>query len=141
MDKSNTQGIMATAELFSPPWRERLPSGELGGEYGPRSPTALARRLSKHRNWAYKPIPRRSKMADEATARRLFMYMHHPETGEIRGDVPEKQQEVYRHVFLNGHSIRFTARKMRIRRETVKSYIKRLRARLESSDVDSRSPP
>jgi len=119
------QTVLTNAEQFSPPFRELLPSGDLGPEYGPPSPSALARRFARHNNWAYRPIPRRAKVADEATAQALWKFMHN-DRGERRTDVSPKQTQVYEHLFLRGHSVRWTARKMRIRRETVKAHARRL---------------
>ena len=124
----NTQSVMIAAEVFQPPWREVQPNGQLGPEYGPPSPSALARAASKFANWAYRKPPQVAKDVNPDTAMRLLKFMRGPDGG-LRTDVPKREVDVYLAVYEQGHNVKWTARHLGIRRETVKVYIKRLKER------------
>lgn len=112
------------ARQYASPWRERMPDGTLGPEYGPRSAATFAKLHAMHRDWTYKPPKRAAKQAIE-----LQMWMR-LEDGTLRMGVPESEVRVYRLVVEQGHSIRWVARRLEISRESVRSYLRRLRARM-----------
>jgi DNA-binding NarL/FixJ family response regulator len=125
------QQLIANAETYLAPWRERMPDGKLGPEYGPRSPLAQARRLARHKNWAYKPLASTAKpFFDKETTEALVMFMRGG-YGELREDVPKREREVYVLVVEQGHAVRWVARELRIRRESVKGFLRRLEKRLQ----------
>ena len=123
-----TEGATMTDErgkLFAAPWRERLPNGELGPEYGPVSVSAFARHLAKFRLWTWRPISTEARAAD---AERLCVFMR-PEGGELRGDIPAGEIAVYVEIYEQGCSTRHVAREHKWHRSTVLGYLRRLKAR------------
>lgn len=124
--ETQMQDILASAETYAAPWRERDKNGALGEEYGPASPTAHARQVARFNNWAYQPLPTLGKpvLAAEA-AERVHTFMR-PDGVAIREDVPRRERDVYELVICQGHSVRWCARHMKQSRQSVKSYIKRL---------------
>lgn len=114
--------IPSNLGVFSPPWRDKKVSGELGDEYGPKSPATWARHLEQYRNWAWR------KPSNEATrpeSLEIIAYMRQ-EDGSLRTDVAPRELEVYQYVYEKGHSFRWVARRLSIRRETVRVYARRL---------------
>lgn len=127
---SDIATVLTHAQLYSAPWHERLPNGELNPEpYGPPSPSALARQVAKAKDWSWR-VSKPSKEAQKPDAEALAMFM------AVNADkVPEGERRVYKAIYLEGHAIRWCARQWGVRRETVKSWLKRLRARLWSSVI------
>ena len=119
-----------TARIYQPPWRDRNPDGTLSQEYGPRTPSAYARALRNHENWAW-----RWEQADPTSDRREVIEFMRGETGELRDDVPDSEVVVYQALYEQGASIRSAARELRLSRETVRSYLKRLKARVAAARV------
>lgn len=117
------QAMLQIAETYAAPWRERNLDGTLGAEYGPLSPTTFARQLNEFRQWAFrKDTAQRAKApADEGVMVAVSVYVD-------ANDVPRREREVFE-LLAKGHSRRFVARALGVRRETVKSFWKRLRAR------------
>lgn len=113
------------AIAYAPPWRERLPDGKLGQEYGPRSLATYARHIARFKDWSWR-LPSKEARRD-ADAMIAFMRL---EDGSIRPDVPASEVAVYLAVYEQGHSIRHTARARQLSRETVRAYLRRLKARL-----------
>ncbi len=114
------------AQLLSPPWRERLPDGTLGQEYGPPSPAALARHIARFKDWSWR-LPSKEARRD---ADRLIAYVR-LEDGSFRAGIPSGELRVYEMVMEAGHSTRYTARHLGLSRSTVTSYLRRLRGRVE----------
>jgi hypothetical protein len=112
------------AQLRSPPWRERLPSGELGEPYGP-SPATFALHVARWKNWAFR-IPSREARQDAD----IIIAFVRLEDGSCRVGIPSGEFKVYTAVFEQGHSIREAARQLGLHRSTVKTALKRLRARV-----------
>jgi DNA-directed RNA polymerase specialized sigma24 family protein len=111
--------------ILLPPWRERLPDGRLGQEYGPRSVRTYERQIARWKDWAYRRPSREARLhADDLIA---FMRL---EDGSLREDVPPSERDVYVLIYEQGHSIRWTARERGLSRETVRSYIRRLKAKV-----------
>lgn len=108
---------------LSPPWRERMPDGQLGPEYGPQTPATYARHVAQHRDWSFQPPKGDRKDAAKVLAYALL------EDGSIRVDLPESEALIVREIFMKGHSVRWLARQRGIKRDTIKSYLKRLRAK------------
>lgn len=119
------QAVIGSAETYLAPWRERLPNGDLGQEYGPPSPSAQARGVARHNNWAYKPAKLRSKVANESIGHQLSVFLR-----DHAAKVPEREMQVYVCIYEKGHSVRWTARHLKIKRDSVRVYIRRLVARL-----------
>ena len=124
----NTGSVMGDAELYLPPWRERRQDGSLGEVYGPNSTTAYARQVQKHRDWSWR-TPSKEAQREDADVLRAYM------RSDKSATVPTSERKVYELVYELGHSVRYVARKLGVRRETVKSYIKRLKERL-NPDAD-----
>lgn len=131
---SNTQSTIATAEQFLPPWHSRNTDGTLGEEYGP-SVSTFARRLAEFKNWAWKlPKPAKEFREENLMAMRMFMRPNGPE-GPLNSSVPARECDVYLYAYERGHSARWIARHLEIRRETVRCYLKRLKVRLECEEL------
>jgi DNA-directed RNA polymerase specialized sigma24 family protein len=112
------------AEQYLPPWRELNPDGSLSEPYGPPSAEALARRVAKHRDWSFRP-PVSKEAAQHGDAAELAELV-----ARLGAELPEGERKVYRAVYLDGHNLRWCARKWSVRRQTVQTWLKRLRARL-----------
>lgn len=127
--QGNTEAVMTEAELYLPPWRDRLPSGELSVEsYGPASPAALARQVTRYRDWSYRVATVSQDARQDGEAMRQYM---RPDGGALREDVPDRERQVYLLVYEHGHSVRYVARQLEIKRESVRTYLRRLRERAE----------
>ncbi len=101
---------------YHPPWREVGPSGELGPEYGPRTPEAFSKQIAEHQDWSQQPQGQYGAI--------LHKYVEaHP------GKVSDGELRAYTHVFCDGYSERNAAELMGVSRSTVKTQIKRLRAK------------
>ncbi len=127
--ETNTGSVMSQAEVYLPPWRERQPDGSLGSVYGPNSTRAYAVAVQRHRDWAWKR-PSKEAQREDADALRAFMRNGGAEL------VPDGELRVYRMIYEDGMAVRTCARKLGIRRETVKSYIKRLKARIPYEEMN-----
>jgi DNA-binding CsgD family transcriptional regulator len=106
--------------IYAAPFRERLPSGELGPEYGPRSAAAQAAQTARIRDWSYRAPPRdlrRSKLSALLSAQL---------SGATLDGLSAREAQVYELVVTQGHSVRFVAKKLGMRRESVKSYLVRV---------------
>jgi DNA-directed RNA polymerase specialized sigma24 family protein len=114
--------------IYLAPWREQLPDGSLSETYGPTTPSAYAKALRRFENWAW-----RWAQPDPASdAREVIGYMRDGETGELREDVPDSEREVYLAVYERGQGVRQAARSAGLSRETVRSYLRRLKARVSA---------
>jgi DNA-directed RNA polymerase specialized sigma24 family protein len=120
------QSLLITAETFSAPWRERMPDGTLGEQYGPSSPVAHARKLAVFKQWAFRPgeKPRAKPVIPEETATALVALVA---SGR---DIPKRERDVFELVVVKGHAVRFVARQLGMRRQSVKSFLARLIGRL-----------
>ncbi len=117
--------VYARAELYLPPFHERNPDGSLGVAYGP-SLGSFAAAVARAKDWAWRRQASREARRDGALMR---AFMRRPD-GSLRPDVPAREQQVYVDVFEQGHNTRWVARHRGISRDTVKTYLKRLRGRL-----------
>ncbi len=114
---------------FIAPWAEKLPDGT-AIEYGP-SPATHARRDAEHRNWAWRrsgKLAARLARSPEAVALRAYM---RPDGEHLRCDVPKRELEIYVHVYELGHSVRWVARRLKLHRSSVRTYVRRLMGRAE----------
>lgn len=109
--------------LYAPPWRERTPDGKLGAEYGPSTAATFARQVARHLDWSYR-AQAKARRGNEAL--RVYMRL---DDGTLRLDVPESEVRVYRLIVEQGHSIRWTAKHLGVHRESVRSYMRRLKTR------------
>lgn len=109
--------------IYQPPWREKLADGSLSDSYGPSSSRALARRVARHRDWSFRPPPS-VKAAELGDAALLAAFVR-----ERAHELPEGELKVYRAVYLEGHALRWCARKWSVRRQTVQKWLARLRAK------------
>ena len=103
------------ANAFAAPWRERLPNGELGAEYGP-SPATYHRRWAAHRNWAHRP-------PNSVAGLRSFVAAHADE-------IPARELECYQ-LLASGLTHEQAAERMGTARGTIGVWIRRLRQRAE----------
>ena len=115
-------------KILLPPWRDRLPSGELGAEYGPKSVATFVRQVARYREWSWHPTKGRQQLAYGAA---LCRYMYLPD-GSLRQDVPESERQVFSDVFEVGMTVRQVARSRGLARGTVRVYLNRLRKRLDA---------
>lgn len=119
-----TDGVKRDPRLLAPPWRERGPDGKLGPEYGPKTAATYAKHVAQHRDWSYRTPSKESRGADLDAIRDWIRL----EDGTIRLDVPEGEARVYLAI-EQGDSVRSAARRLGISRESVRSYLRRLKAR------------
>lgn len=113
--------MQTQTQVYAAPWRERMPDGSLTDPYGPSAST-YARRLADFKNWAWR-APEKKRAARER-AERLVAWVE-----ENRKQVPTRELEVYGWVYLRGMPVRWTARRLGVSRESVRTYLKRLRSR------------
>lgn len=116
---------------FLPPWRDRDPDGALGPEYGPRNVLTYLRQIERWKDWSWR-VPSRDARRD---ADQMIAFMR-GEDGELRADVPSSEREVYLLVYEKGHSVRWVARERKVTRDTIRSYMRRLKARLPVAPVN-----
>lgn len=119
-------------EIYSPPWREIQSDGSLGRPYGP-SPSTYARHMQDYRLWSFdrRKLPsKQARRLGDMAAMRAWM---RPDGGELREDVPQREREVYLHVYEHGHAVRWVARHMRVSRASVRTYLRRLHIRLDAA--------
>lgn len=110
---------------YQPPWRDRRPDGSLSQEYGP-TPASYARALRRHQDWAWRTEPQDPRR----DAAEVVAFMRGLD-GELRADVPPSERDAYLAVYEDGMSIREVARRTGKSRETVRSYLRRLQARVK----------
>ena len=115
--------VNAAATLYAPPWLERRPDGTVV-EYGP-SPQTFAQHVERFKNWAWR-MPSKEARQD---ADLLIAYVR-LEDGSFREGIPKGELRAYVAVFEEGHSVRHAARTLGLSRETVRSYMRRLRGRV-----------
>jgi len=116
--------MQQAATMFAPPWVDVLPNGERV-EYGPRSLATYAAHVAKYKLWSWR-MPSKESRQDADT---LIAYVR-LEDGSFREGIPQGELKVYVQVFEHGHSVRHAARDLGLSRETVRSYLRRLRARV-----------
>lgn len=123
-----------SARIYLPPWRDRQADGTLSEEYGPRTPSAYAKALRRYENWAF-----RFENADPASDRREVIRYMRGEEGVIREDVPDSEVAVYQAIYEQGLSIGAAVRMSGLSRSTVKSYLRRLKARVAEAANEEES--
>lgn len=114
-------------DIYAAPWAEPLVRAEAAVElveYGP-SAAVYVRQVAKHRDWSWRPAPRRAHAAGRDVVREYVR----DDAGQIRDEVPDREREVYLAVHEQGHSTRWAARALGISRATVQTYLRRLRDR------------
>lgn len=112
---------MSISDKYAPPWFDR----ETGQEYGPKTVTTYARHVAAHKDWAFrKPGPERP---EAPLVHRYF--------AECYIDLPESERGVYAAVYVHRESLSEAAASLGISRSSVKSYLGRLRRRVESWEV------
>ena len=104
--------------IYMAPWAERMPDGTLR-EYGP-SPQTYTRKVGEHRQWGWQPN-KEARKADADAIRSLLM--SNPET------IPAGELAAGTAVYLNGHSVRWTARHLGKSRRTIRVQLERLAQR------------
>ena len=107
---------MSDHAIYMAPWRELQASGALGPEYGP-SPSTFARRLAAYKTWSWRP-----EYAARADLPRLAAVIE-------RGGASKREQEAFELVYLQRLPERKAADMMGCTRDTVRTYLKRLRAK------------
>ena len=117
--------LMAKTD-YSPPFAEQLPDGT-SIEYGP-SPTTHARHLAEFRQWSWRPDKLNRHASRSPEADKIRAYVRLP-NGHFRCDIPRRELEIYVRVFEQGRGQGWVAKKLKISKSTVKTYIKRLRKR------------
>lgn len=113
---------------FLPPWRERNPDGSLGSEYGPTAGSYL-RQCAEFKDWAFRRHGRGVQGAD-----RLRAFMRLPD-GSLREGVPDGECGAYLLVVEDGLSLKEAASHAGVKKSTIKSYLRRLRARAKAERV------
>ena len=116
--------MQQVATLFAPPWVDVLPSGERV-EYGPRTPETYAKHVAAWKNWAFR-LPGKDARRD-ADVMIAFVIL---EDGSYRAGIPSGELKVFEHVYRDGYSVRHAARTLGLSRETVRSYMRILKARV-----------
>lgn len=102
-----------------PPFRDRMPSGALGPEYGPKTIATWQRHCQMHADWSYQP-PKSKR--PEADLLRRFM---RPD-GELRTDIADSLTSAYLALYEAGQTVNGYARELGISRGAVRSYRQRL---------------
>lgn len=110
----------AKQAIYMAPWRERRPDGELGKQYGP-SPSTYARQLNNHRNWAWAPTKQRDDLADCASVIES-------------GRASSRERDCYE-LLKAGHSEREAASHLGVTRDSVRTYIRRLKAKAKDGSI------
>lgn len=106
-----------TTARYAPPWRDILPDGTLGEEYGPKSAATLATQMARYQNWAYrKQGPER---AEAPLVHRFF--------AECWETLPESELLAYRLVYVLKMSLSEAAEEEGLVKGSIKSYVQRLR--------------
>jgi DNA-directed RNA polymerase specialized sigma24 family protein len=124
----NTGATMTkNPQQFLPPWRDRGPDGKLGEPYGPSTALTFARQVARFGDWSYRKPPAKASRGADADALRAWMRL---EDGTLRLGIPESEVRVYLLVYEGGKSVRWVARHLKLSRESCRSYIRRLRARM-----------
>lgn len=114
-----------------PPWRDRLADGTLGPEYGPRTSESYARQVARHRDWSYRP--QQLSPTQRADADVIHGYMRMPD-GSLRVDgISERESQTYLEIYVAGAGIKTLAARWSVSAGTIKSYIKRLRAKARNA--------
>lgn len=112
--------------VYAAPWRDRLPDGSLSEPFGPASAAAQAAQTARIRDWSWRAPPRadnrRSKLCVEFEALPVDV-----------ANLSERERQVHA-LALQGHAVRWIARHLGMRRETVKSYCRRIRAKAGLTD-------
>jgi hypothetical protein len=127
---------------YLPPWRDVLPSGELGPEFGPRVLSEYERLLTEHEQstaggglWD----PHEAARVSPARRRVRRITMTRPDAEEMSAwmrsrshTIPARELEVYSAYWVDGLSIAVTARRLRMQASTVAGIVSRLRARVRA---------
>lgn len=116
--------VHKNARLYAPPWRDVMPDGTLGPEYGPKSAAGYARLLVDFK-LGIAPPQRSPAQARDLDRLRAWIRL---EDGTLRLDVPRAEAQVFLGL-EQGLGLRAIARQLGLSRETVRSYLRRLRAR------------
>ncbi len=109
---------------YVPPWREVLPDGSLGEEYGPKSAATLATQMARYRNWAYRK--QRPERAEAPLVHRFF--------AECWESLPDSELLAYRLVYVLRMSLSEAAEEEGLVKGSIKSYVKRLRTKAQKWD-------
>jgi len=137
--------------LYAAPHRMRLPNGELGPEYGARDVHAMARLDRKYRFsivgggfWDEEQIVRTSSRRQRAQEQRAVLIPREDADamakfmGAHSHQVSRQEQAVYVMLYVDAHSISYATRELSrllgggkgVSRNTVRTYLRRLRLRL-----------
>jgi hypothetical protein len=101
--------------VWLPPWRDRLPNGKLGPEYGP-SPATFAKQVREQKDWSYS---KQRTHRDNAPLLREFMSAR-------TGTVSEQEAEAYKYVHEQGLGTVAASEDMGVSRSSVRTYLARL---------------
>lgn len=126
---STAGAVIEHARLYTAPWHEKRPDGSLSEPYGPRSPTALARRVARHKDWSFRPQPKEARRHEDADLLAAFV-------AERERELPEGELRAYRAVYLANHTVRWCARTWGVRKQTVQKWLVRLRAKAGAWRMD-----
>jgi DNA-directed RNA polymerase specialized sigma24 family protein len=107
---------------FLPPWYDAA----TGENYGP-TPETFVRRIARHKDWAYRtPFGAAAHERPDAKGVHRYVAEHH-------ADVPASELEAYRMIYVQRMSLSEAAEDSGWSRSTVRSYIARLRSRVEEA--------
>lgn len=144
-NKRDDETLISKITQMLPPWRDVMANGEISPvTYGPESVTVYANEVKKFKEsragggtWDPDKADRYLK-ARHSRRRQQRAKLDLPDQEALdkfmkshRHQVPIKELEVWNHVYVNGQAIRWTAAKMQISRDMVRTYLSRLHLRFE----------
>ena len=115
------ENTISNRAIYCPPWRERMADGSLGPWYGPHSISQYLRARRERRANDGKPASRESRIDADKMHRYMASHGH---------AVPTRELEIYVALYVDERSVASTARRFKIKRDTVKGLLGRLRRRL-----------
>lgn len=118
------------------PWRDRLASGELSPWYGPDD-AAFCRQIKEYRDsptggglWDFSQEPKRARQRKKLESARREANIIMAWVQIHAAEIPARELECAYHVFRDRRKPKTTARLMCVAEETVRTWMKRLRARV-----------
>jgi len=123
--------------LYSPPYRDRLPDGTLGPEFGPRTRGAMAREMKRWRErWTWDEETARMNnpsLAARDTTHLAARYDAHKVARYVAThshEIPMRELEAFVRFYREGLSYGAIAREWGTVRKTVENTLQSLRARV-----------
>ncbi len=115
----NKQSPLERASIYQPPWRRRLPSGDLGEDYGP-SPSSMARKVKEYKAWNWRP-----EKPEEARRRVGALVAAWLDEGGWQA-ATDRELDVFASLYVALRSVRETAAWLGVSRSTVRTLHRRL---------------